>query len=86
MCMPYHPAIRELDRRHDDGIDVRLLWEQRTNRLFLEVRDEAAGLAVAYDVEGADGLAAFHEPEQLLTRIRRREPAPHGEDPARYPR
>ena len=36
-------GIRELAHRSNDGIDVRLLWSSRTNRLFVGVRPDCRG-------------------------------------------
>jgi YD repeat-containing protein len=62
MDTPLSPAIRELDHRHADGIDVRLLWNPQTNRVSVAVRDERSGESLAFSVDGADALAAFHHP------------------------
>ena len=55
-------AIRELDRRTNDGIDVRLLWNSRTNQVFVAVEDPRSGDLVEVTVSGADALDAFHNP------------------------
>jgi hypothetical protein len=33
-------ATRELDHRCSDGVDVRLLWDPRANRVLVAVKDE----------------------------------------------
>ena len=33
-------SVRELDRRVNDGFDVRLLWNSRTNRVFVAIEDQ----------------------------------------------
>ena len=55
-------AIRELDHRTDDGIDVRLLWNSRTNHVFVAVEDQRSGQSFELTVSGADALDAFHHP------------------------
>jgi len=55
-------AIRELDHRTNDGIDVRLLWNSRTNQVFVAVEDQRTGDVVEITVSGADALDAFHHP------------------------
>jgi hypothetical protein len=56
------PAVRELDRRVNDGFDVRLLWNSRTNRVFVAVEDQRHGESFELAVDGADALEAFHHP------------------------
>lgn len=55
-------AIRELDHRSNDGIDVRLLWNSQTNRVSVAVEDERAGESFEPMVGGVDALDAFHHP------------------------
>jgi hypothetical protein len=40
---PASDQIKELDHRHRDGIDVTLLWNSRTDRVFTAVEDERLG-------------------------------------------
>ena len=54
--------LRELDRRTNDGIDVRLLWNSQTYRVSVAVEDERSGEAFEFEVDPADALAAFHHP------------------------
>jgi hypothetical protein len=54
--------IRELDRRHNDGIDIRLLWNQVDGRLLLAVSDSKTGDAFSIEVEPSDALEAFQHP------------------------
>lgn len=56
------PAIRELDRRHRDGIDVRLLWNSHTGQVSVVVEDERLGETFVLDVPGSDALEAFTHP------------------------
>lgn len=54
--------VRELDRRTNDGIDVRLLWHSRNNRVSVAVRDGRSGESFELEVDSSDALAAFHHP------------------------
>jgi len=55
-------VIRELDRRHSDGIDVRLLWNQTDDQLVVAVFDAKTGDAFEIEIEGHDAADAFHHP------------------------
>jgi hypothetical protein len=66
--MTAETGIRELDRRQDDGIDVTLFWNSRTNRLFVAVQDERGGESFRVDVDAADALDAFHHPYAYANR------------------
>ena len=54
--------IRELDRRHNDGIDVRLLWSERDDRVLLAVSDSKTGDAFSIEIEPSEALEAFQHP------------------------
>lgn len=54
--------VRELDRRRNDGIDVRLLWNSHTDRVSVAVQDERSGESFEVEIDSADALAAFHHP------------------------
>ena len=54
---------RELDRRTNDGIDVRLLWCEHDGRVIVAVRDAKTGDAFAVEVqEGERALDVFRHP------------------------
>jgi hypothetical protein len=55
-------TVHELDRRSAHGIDVRLLWSPRTNRVLVAVDDELRGASFELEVDGARALDAFHHP------------------------
>jgi hypothetical protein len=55
-------AVRELDHRASDGIDVRLLWNSRTNGVSIAVTDERTGEYFELDVDPEDAQVAFHHP------------------------
>jgi hypothetical protein len=54
--------IRELDRRSNDGVDVALLWNPRTNRVVIALEDDRSGDSFEIDVDAADALDAFRHP------------------------
>jgi len=56
------PAIRELDHRTNDDIEVRLLWNSWTNEVFVAVADLRSGELFEVTVRGADALDAFRHP------------------------
>jgi hypothetical protein len=55
-------AVRELDHRSGDGIDVRLLWNSLTNKISVAVKDCREGRSFELQVDGSDALEAFHHP------------------------
>jgi hypothetical protein len=55
-------GIRELDRRQSDGIDVRLLWDSRTDTIIVAVEDEKTEESFEVEVDAADALDAFRHP------------------------
>lgn len=61
-------AIRELDHRAGDGIEVRLLWNAETNDVLVSVAD-TRGLSFAFQVPPADALDAFHHPYCYATYV-----------------
>ena len=53
----------ELDHRFNDGIDVRLMWERETGRVYVTVDDSRAGTAFEVEVgEGDSPLDVFLHP------------------------
>jgi hypothetical protein len=55
-------GTRELDRRPNHGVDVRLLWHPPTDRVFIVVDDEAGGDSFELEVDAANALDAFRHP------------------------
>jgi hypothetical protein len=55
-------AVRELDRRHNDGTDVQLLWEPQTDRVVLALTDDRSGDSFSFEVDPGEALRAFHHP------------------------
>ena len=55
--------FRELAHRSDDGVDVVLLWEQKSDSLSVAVNDDRSGTAFVLVVEsGAEALDVFRHP------------------------
>jgi len=54
-------AIRELDHRASDGIEVRLLWNAETRDVLVSVV-ERDGAGFEFQVPPTDALDAFHHP------------------------
>ncbi len=60
-------AIRELDNRTTDGIDVKLLWSAKTDRVWIDVQDDSGGRSFELDVDPGDALEAFRHPFAYAT-------------------
>ncbi|HUE27634.1 MAG TPA: hypothetical protein VMP89_12740 [Solirubrobacteraceae bacterium] len=60
--------IRELDRRSNDGIVVRLLWSPESDRVWIDVQDERSGGSFKLEVAPGDALAAFRHPYAFAKR------------------
>jgi hypothetical protein len=56
-------AIREFDRRHSDGIDVSLVWNQTDDQVAVAVSDAKTGEAFVIPVEPRQAVAALHHPD-----------------------
>lgn len=54
--------LLELDCRSGDGIEVRLLWEPRGDRVFVTVDDVRSLEHFRIHVDAATALDAFHHP------------------------
>ena len=78
MHSPPPSWIRELDHRHRDGLDVVLMWEPRTNTVSVIVQDDRSGESLAFEVAGADALAAFHHPCAYARHLRGPRPVTAG--------
>jgi hypothetical protein len=53
----------ELDHRTNDGIDVRLLWDRDSGRVYVTVDDARAGTAFEVEVgENDSPLEVFRHP------------------------
>ena len=61
--------MRELDHRHSDGIDVRLLWSQGDNRVHVAVNDHKTGESFVVEVrEGESAANIFQHPFEYADR------------------
>jgi hypothetical protein len=56
------PGLRELDQRSGSGLEVTLLWSQRTGSVFVCVEDERTKTGFHFAVDPADALEAFRHP------------------------
>jgi hypothetical protein len=54
--------VRELAQRASDGIEVRLLWPQGSDRVLVSVVDSRALEAFELELDGRQALDAFHHP------------------------
>jgi hypothetical protein len=54
--------MRQLDRRINDGYDVRLLWDADTGRVFVSVDAAREDASFLFEVDGAEALEAFEHP------------------------
>lgn len=53
---------RELACRESDGLEVALLWDAKSDRVRVAVQHARLDERFAFEVLGADALAAFHHP------------------------
>jgi hypothetical protein len=61
--MPNTPHIpRELDARHNDGLDIRLLWNPADGAVTVTVSDERTAEHFTIPVAAHDARAAFQHP------------------------
>lgn len=63
-------AIRELDHRTSDRIDVRLLWNSQTNQVSIAVDDERTGESFELEIDSAHARDAFWHPYAYADRRR----------------
>jgi hypothetical protein len=62
-------AMRELDRRCSDGVEVVLLWNQVDTDLTVVGHDAATGSAFEFTVEGHEAYDAFRHPAAYAARL-----------------
>ena len=55
-------AVRELAHRAGDGMDITLLWDSGTDKVFVLVDDQRRGARFRIDVGNGNALDAFHHP------------------------
>lgn len=58
----YEDSVRQLDQRSSDGINVTLLWDSRSDEVFLTVVDERLGETLEFGVPASSALDAFRHP------------------------
>ena len=57
-----HDEFRELDRRNGNGLDVALVWNSLTDRLYVVVVDAQYDDVFRIAVDAGDALDAFRHP------------------------
>jgi hypothetical protein len=57
-----HPARRELAYRNQNGLEVTLLWDPRSNEVSVEVVDQLDETGFRLPIAGHLALDAFHHP------------------------
>jgi hypothetical protein len=63
MTTTTNTPMRELDHRHSDGVDVRLMWNQGENRVHVAVNDHKTGESFIVEVrEGESAANIFQHP------------------------
>ena len=67
MSTTSQPAIRELDHRTNDGIEVSLPWNPHTNHVFVAIADQRSGESIELIVRAVDALDAFRHPYAYRT-------------------
>jgi hypothetical protein len=61
-------SIKELDQRENDGLNVRLLWDEITNTVWVDVVDVKRGGAFILPVnKGENPMDVFHHPFAYAT-------------------
>jgi hypothetical protein len=53
---------RELAHRHQDGLEVTLLWDTHSNEVSIELIDDRRDTAFAFVVDPSSALEAFYHP------------------------
>jgi hypothetical protein len=71
MTTTTNTPMRELDHRHSDGVDVRLMWNQGENRVHVAVNDHKTGESFIVEVrEGESAAKVFQHPFAYADRRR----------------
>lgn len=61
-AMPYDSSIIDLADRHNDGLDVVLLWARQAGRVWVKVTHRRSGQTVQIDATPANALDVFRHP------------------------
>lgn len=56
------PSYTELDARHNDGMNIQLLWEAETNETSIRIEDERSHKVTHFAILGEKALEAFNHP------------------------
>jgi len=57
-----HSSLKELAYREQDGLEVALLWDPRSNDVCVDVSDQRDDSFLRIPVAGLFALEAFHHP------------------------
>ena len=57
-----HAAFRELAHRNQNGLEVTLLWDSRSNEVFVKVVDQLDDSGFRLPIPGHLALDAFNHP------------------------
>ena len=57
-----HAAVKELAHRNQNGLDVTLLWDPRSDEVSVEVVDHLEDSGFRLPIPGHLALDAFHHP------------------------
>lgn len=55
-------ALKELAYRHQDGLEVALLWDALSNEVSIQVVDQRGESGFRRSIDGRLALDAFHHP------------------------
>jgi hypothetical protein len=61
-AMPTNNSIVDLAERHNDGLDVVLLWARHTGRVWVNVTHRRSGQTAQIDATTANALDVFRHP------------------------
>jgi hypothetical protein len=62
VCTTGETETRELDHRSSEDVEVTLLWNALTNRVFVSVLERRTEAVFQFEVAPADALDAFNHP------------------------
>jgi hypothetical protein len=71
-------VLRELDQRVGDGVEVRLLWSERTGSVYVAVEERCSQAGFRFAVDPAHALDAFRHPYAYCGRTRLARPTERG--------
>jgi hypothetical protein len=61
------PAVRELARRTNGGVEVALLWDRLDNAVIVSIRNAASGAYLQFAAEPRTARDAFNHPYPYAT-------------------